>query len=380
MRSRVPSQHPADTHSLCFRYFSRRGGWTERCSSPSAPARRQHPFRGGGGFPRRVLRTRGRVRWRRGEGIPKFTGSLKGAEGSALAERGYPPARLLEGGSSDPSSGGGDPRGTTGPATATGEERWPSHPTGTDPASFRHRGMPGGWAGRECFIQRRPTSPSLTSRLRAQPGASECRGSGQRLSSKASPAGAALLGDPGRAGQSLAVPHGDCGRRHVMPGRTYKGLGSVGRRRRVGAFPPSPSSGGVGRGEPPSQLLPSPLPLPPPLLPLPSPQPSQGATANPAFFHLPSLPPSFIIHITIIYYHCFQAPRPASGRPVPPPPPRAPSTAPPSAATTPQPRRGPASSGAAERGAERSGGAGTRSPSGDRSPSARPRAHPGSRR
>lgn len=81
----------------------------------------------------------------------------------------------------------------------------------------------------------------VTSWLRAQPGASERRGNGQCLSSKASPAGAALLGDPGQVGQSLAVPHGDCGGRHVMPGRTYKGLGSAGRRRRVGAFPPGPS-------------------------------------------------------------------------------------------------------------------------------------------
>ncbi|KAI1236816.1 hypothetical protein IHE44_0015070 [Lamprotornis superbus] len=64
------------------------------------------------------------------------------------------------------------------------------------------------------------------------------------------------------------VPRGGCGGRHVTPGRPYKGLGSAGSRRRVGAFPPGPSSGGrpaqpTGAPSPRPRPAPSPPPLPP---------------------------------------------------------------------------------------------------------------------
>lgn len=62
-RTRVRSQHPADTHSLCFGYFSReaRLGRELLLALRAAPAGRSIPSvgaLGGGGFPGRVLRPR----------------------------------------------------------------------------------------------------------------------------------------------------------------------------------------------------------------------------------------------------------------------------------------------------------------------------------
>lgn len=230
------------------------------------------------------------------------------------------------------------------------------------------------------FIRRRST-PSCSSRLQTNRGHPSARGAGSAFPRKHPGRGTRSPGPgPGQAVPGRA-PRG-CGGRHVMPG-PYKGLGSAGGGRSVGAFPPGPSSGGVGRGEPPSPLLPSPLPLP---LPLPSPSPSlpptrKGAVANPTilfFFNLffpfslclslfflfflsvslplLSLSPLFITAAPKLPAQPTGAPFPRP-RPAPPPPPLPPQPPPLGR------HRGPGSIGAERsgRGAGPSGGVGPRS-------------------